>query len=232
MRMKHKPWAQPELDACGFYVKNPREQKGKWNALFPRRQPLHIELGCGKGVSTAVISAKHPEINYIAVDLKSEVLAVAKRNIDAAFEEAGRPADNIFLCIHDIERILLMLDEKDTVDRIYINFCNPWPRGKHRKRRLTHTRQLTLYKTFLKPGGQLYFKTDDDGLFNSTLLYLKESGFKLSFLTRNLHAGGQDVDPDALIMTEHEKKFSEMGVPIKFLIARYEGDEEKTAAQL
>ena len=228
MRMKHKPWAQPELDACAFYIKQPRLQKGKWSSLFVRQQPLHIELGCGKGVSTAVLAARHPEINYLAIDIKSEVLAVAKRNIDAAYAEKHRPIDNILLCIHDIERILLMMDEKDAVERIYINFCNPWPRGKHRKRRLTHTRQLALYKTFLKPGGTLYFKTDDDGLFNSTLLYLQESGFSLDYLTRDLHHEPKEIDPDALIMTEHEKKFSEMGIPIKFLIATY---DQKTAAQ-
>ena len=109
------------------------------------------------------------------------------------------------------------MDEKDLVDRIYINFCNPWPKPRHYKKRLTHTRQLKRYQSFLRPGGELYFKTDDDALFEDTLDYLKESGFTLLFQTYDLHseAGIENIE------TEHEKKFTEMGIKTKFLIAKY-----------
>ena len=110
-----------------------------------------------------------------------------------------------------------LFEEKDNIKRIYINFCNPWPKGKHRKKRLTHTRQLEKYKTFLAEDGEIYFKTDDDDLFNGSLGYFEESGFKILDKTYDLHA-----EPiwDNNIETEHEKMFSEQGIKIKALIAK------------
>ena len=102
-------------------------------------------------------------------------------------------------------------------ERIYINFCNPWPKGKHRKKRLTHTRQLEKYKQFLAPKGEIYFKTDDDDLFNSSLLYFEESGFEIITKTYDLH---KYLIFENNIETEHEKMFSEQGIKIKALIAR------------
>ena len=104
--------------------------------------------------------------------------------------------------------------------RICINFCNPWPRAKHNKRRLTHPRRLNDYKQFLQPGGELWFKTDDDGLFADTLEYIKESGFMLLRQTADLHANPGFFAQDA--PTEHEKMFTEKGIPIKALAARWE----------
>ena len=112
---------------------------------------------------------------------------------------------------------MLILEEQDEIERIYINFCNPWPKGKHRKKRLTHTRQLEKYKVFLKENGEIYFKTDDDDLFHSSLLYLEEAGFEVLKKTYDLHA-----EPifEKNIETEHEKMFSEQGIKIKALIAK------------
>ena len=165
MRMRHKKWSMPELLGSGYYVEEPEALRGKWKEAFARSQPLHLELGCGKGVFTAAIAASHPEINYLAIDISPDVLGVAKRNIDKEMEAAGRRPENILLAIYDIERIDKILAPGDQVDRIYINFCNPWPKAKHHKRRLTHPRQLKLYQAFLKPGASVYFKTDDDGLY-------------------------------------------------------------------
>ena len=116
-----------------------------------------------------------------------------------------------------IERINLILEKADKVERIYINFCNPWPKGKHRKKRLTHSRQLEKYKEFLKPESEIYFKTDDDSLFESSLIYFKESGFEILKKTYDLHS-----EPifEKNIETEHEKMFSEQGIKIKALIAK------------
>ena len=111
-----------------------------------------------------------------------------------------------------IERINLILSEEDQIERIYINFCNPWPRGKHHKKRLTHIKQLEKYKEFLKPGGEIYFKTDDDNLFYESLEYFKQEGFKLIKTTEDLH---NEVDFWENIETEHEKMFSEQGIKIK-----------------
>lgn len=191
---------------------------GAWHSLFPRKQPLHLELGCGKGYFLAGAAPRNPQINYMGIDLKDAVLAPAKRNIEAAFEQAGRPVDNVILTALDIERLLTAMNSDDSVEKLYILFCNPWPKPRHHKRRLTHPRQLESYKKILVPGGELEFRTDDDGLFRDTLGYLRESGFEILRTTQDLHA----EHPEGNIMTEHELMFSEKGVPIKALTARYD----------
>ena len=145
------------------------------------------------------------------------MLGLAKRNVEQVFKEKNIETDNIILTRFDIDRILLILSEEDKIDRIYINFCNPWPKGKHRKKRLTHTRQLEKYKVFLKEDGEIYFKTDDDDLFNSSLKYFEETGFKIIKKTYDLHS-----EPNFWynIETEHEKMFSEQGIKIKAVIAK------------
>lgn len=220
MRMRNKPWAAPELNACPFFIREPQKHIGAWHALFPREQPVYLELGCGKGLFLAGAAPVNPQINYLGIDLKDAVLAPAKRNIEKAFEQAGRPVDNVILTALDIERLPTAMDPSDSVEKIYILFCNPWPKPRHHKRRLTYPRQLESYKRILAPGGELEFKTDDDGLFRDTLGYLKESGFEIVRLTRDLHA----ENPEGNIMTEHELMFAQKGVPIKALTARLKQD--------
>lgn len=215
MRMRKKPWARPELESCDFFVISPKEYKGKWKMLFKKEQPIFLELGCGKGTFMAVHGSENPDINYIAIDIKDEVLGLAKRNIEKAFKEKGRVVDNVKLMAQEIGLINEMLGEDDIVSRIYINFCNPWPKEKHKKRRLTHTRQLEQYKVFLKDEGEIYFKTDDDELFEESLEYFKEAGFKIKYITYDLH----NSDFDGNVETEHEKMFTEKGIKTKFLIA-------------
>ena len=215
MRIRKRAWARPELEACNFYIDKPEENKGKWKQAFKRNSPLHIELGCGKGGFISKLAVMNPDINYIAIDLIDAMLGLAKRKIEEEYKLQNREIDNVLLARCDIERILDMLDEKDVVDRIYINFCNPWPRGKHQKKRLTHTRQLEKYKVFLKEGGEIYFKTDDDNLFMSTLNYFRESGYNIIWKTYDLHSENLSDN----IETEHEKMFSEEGIKIKALRA-------------
>ena len=117
----------------------------------------------------------------------------------------------------DIERIPMILDKKDKIERIYINFCNPWPKGKHRKKRLTHTRQLEKYKKFLKHGAEIWFKTDDDELFEESLEYFKESNLEIKYITYDLHSSGFEGN----VTTEHEEMFTAQGIKTKFLIAEY-----------
>lgn len=216
MRMRNKPWAAPELDACDFFVRNPAQYMGKWHSFFQRRQPIHLELGCGKGLFIAGLAPENPQINYMGIDLKDAVLAPAKRNIEQAFQQRGGKPSNVVLMAQDIERILTVMNSDDTVDRIYINFCNPWPKAKHHKRRLTYPRQLENYKQILACGGEIHFKTDDDSLFDDSLVYFKESGFEILTLTYDLHAGNCRGN----VLTEHEKMFMEKGVKIKALVAR------------
>ncbi len=216
MRIRHKPWARPELEASSFYIKEPDLLKNKWLSQYKKPQPLYIELGCGKGGFVSQAAFLNPDKNYLAVDIKFEMLGLAKRNVERVFNEGNRTPDNVLLTAHNIERIDLMLGEKDRADRIYINFCNPWPRMKHKKRRLTHPRQLMKYREFLSDGGELHFKTDDDELFSESTEYLKECGFEIVYITYDLHCSGYEPN----IITEHEKMFSEEGIKIKFLIAK------------
>ena len=222
MRIRFKKWARPELEASKFYVDNPEEWKGKWNSFFNRPdQPIHLELGCGKGQFISKLALENPEINYIAIDLVDAMLGLAKRSVEQTYKEAKKEVDNLVLTRFDIERILLILEKQDKVERIYINFCNPWPKGKHRKKRLTHTKQLEKYKEFLAPEGEIYFKTDDIDLFNSSLIYFQESGFKVIKKTYNLHEEENNFWNDIEnIETEHEKMFSEQGLKINALIAK------------
>ena len=219
MRIRYKPWARKELEESKFYREYPQEIIGNWKKEYQNpNHPFFVELGCGKGSFIAQMACAHSENNYLAIDLVDPMLGLAKRKIEEVYEENHKEINNVLLTRFDIERILLILNEKDAVDGIYINFCNPWPRGKHHKKRLTYTRQLEHYKMFLKPNGKIYFKTDDDGLFESSLTYFKESGFEIEKITYDLHK--EDIFEGKNIETEHEKMFSEQGIKIKALIAR------------
>lgn len=218
MRIRFKPWARPELEASKFYIDNPEDYKGKWNELFKNKNnPLYIELGCGKGGFISQISVNNPSVNYVAIDLVDAMLGLAKRKIEEEFEKAEKEIENIYLTRYDIERIMNIFDKNDKVERIYINFCNPWPRRKHKKKRLTHTRQLEKYKEFLTNSGKIYFKTDDDALFTESLIYFKETGFEIEKCTYDLE---NEIDFWENIETEHEKMFKEQGIKIKALIAK------------
>lgn len=218
MRIRYKKWARPELEECKFYIDNPEEIKGKWKTIFENQEnPIHLELGCGKGQFISNLASNNLNTNYIAIDLVDAMLGLAKRNVEEVYKEENIEPNNIILTRFDIERILLILSKEDKIKRIYINFCNPWPKGKHRKKRLTHTRQLEKYKEFLTDDGEIYFKTDDEDLFNSSLIYFEESGFEILKSTRDLHA---ESIFENNIETEHEKMFSEQGIKIKALIAK------------
>ena len=217
MRMRRKPWARPELDASQVYIKNPHDYWGKWQTAFEKEQPLVVELGCGKGSFIAKKAFIHPEKNFIAFDIKSEVLAIAKRNIEARYGTENCP--NVRITAFDIERINLVISPTDEVDEIYINFCNPWPKPKHKKRRLTYPKQLNAYKSFLKKDGRVFFKTDDDELFEESLEYFARCGFEIEFITRDMQS---DPLPENII-TEHEKMFMDEGIKIKGLIAKNDG---------
>ena len=224
MRIRYKKWARPELEASPFYIDNPEEWKGKWKTFFKNPElPLHLELGCGKGNFISQIASENLDINYIAIDLVDAMLGLAKRNIEQVYNEKNLEISNVVITRFDIQRILLIMDEKDEVERIYINFCNPWPRGKHRKKRLTNSIQLEKYKKFLSPNGEIYFKTDDDDLFESSIHYFEESKFEITRKTYDLHS-----EPifEKNIETEHEKMFTEQGIKIKALIARVKEKEE------
>lgn len=215
MHMRTKKWARPELAASGYYYNFPQEIRGKWHAQFDHAAPLHVEMGCGKGVSTAQMAYANRDVNYIAMDVSADMLGVARRNIAAQYGQA--PVENIKLVSTNIEYIEQVFAPEDVVERIYISFCNPWSKRKKReKRRLTHPRQLVQYREFLIDGGEVHFKTDHDELFDDSIAYFEECGFEITYLTRDLHASGYAPN----YRSEHENKFTAEGIPIKFLIAK------------
>ena len=219
MRIRFKPWARPELEASYFYEDNPENYIGNWKNKFKNSQnPIYIELGCGKGSFISEIAFENPEINFIAIDLVDAMLGLAKRKVEEKYNSNNKNVENLILVRYDIERINNILNKNDEIKRIYINFCNPWPKAKHKKKRLTHSKQLEKYKEFLSDDAEIYFKTDDDDLFEESITYLEESGFEIIAKTFDLH--NADIFNGINIVTEHEKMFSDDGIKIKALIAK------------
>ncbi len=216
MRIRNKPWAKDELLASDFYVQKPEDYKGRWKEFFNNEnEHIYLELGCGKGFFVKKAAKQNQNINYIAIDLIDAILGMANRNIIEEFE--NKKVLNLALTRYDVEEINKILDKSDNIERIYINFCNPWPKPRHKKRRLTHTRQLEKYKQFLAPKGEIYFKTDDDELFRESLEYFKEAGFEAVKTTENLNEEPKFWEN---IETEHEIKFKNEGIKIKAGIFR------------
>lgn len=228
MRMRYKPYARPELLATPYHAHDPLANLGRWHSQFARPgQPMHLELGCGKGGFLARLASAHTQINYLGIDITDKVLILAKRNIERIYAEQSLPVDNVMIMSLDIERILNAFNERDTVQRIYINFCNPWNKKlAHKKHRLTHTRQLALYRQLLAEQGEIYFKTDDDELFRDSLQYFPEAGFEIVWQTFDLHQN----EPEWNIRTEHEAMFTEQGIKTKALIAIKRPLENETEA--
>ncbi|MEE0872209.1 MAG: tRNA (guanosine(46)-N7)-methyltransferase TrmB [Ruminococcus sp.] len=224
MRIRKKKWAEPELAVCDFYVKEPEQFAGKWKTAFKKEQPLILEIGCGKGGFAGQFALQNPDKNIIALDIKVDMLGVGRRTIVKLFEEQGKTQDeidNLLLVKYNVEQLDKIITAEDKIERLYINFCNPWPRLKHKKRRLTYYKKLEMYKTFLRPEAEIRFKTDDDELFEESLEYFAQTGYEIMYLTRDLH--NSDVKDN--IMTEHERMFMDEGKTIKFLIARQKSAE-------
>lgn len=222
MRLRKKHWARPELEASDIVIYDKYDHCGKWNEEFGNNNPIHLELGCGMGGHISQRAKKYSNINYVGIDLKDEVVVTALRKVMAQFQDVDNGKHiNARLMVLNI----MLIDNvfgKDEIDRIYINFCNPWPKERHNKRRLTYTKFLESYKKFLKPGGEVWFKTDDTGLFNDSQEYFKQSGFTLEFVTYDLHKSGFEDN----IVTEYESKFTSLGMSTMFLVARLNNEQK------
>lgn len=217
MRIRHKPGAYPELCSWKYFIKDPPSLRGHWRELFPNDKPIVLELGCGKGTFAAKYSEIRQDNNLLAVDIKSEILVLAKHKVEEGIESGLIVPGSVYIMSQDIMRINLMLSPDDQIDSIYINFPNPWPKESHKKRRLTHPKQLTQYSTFLKPNGKIYFKTDDDELFAETLDYLVKSGYSIIRSTEDIYS---EALPTDYVVTEHESQFLELGLKIKYIEAQ------------
>ncbi|MFA9397106.1 MAG: tRNA (guanosine(46)-N7)-methyltransferase TrmB [Clostridiaceae bacterium] len=208
MRLRKKWWARPEMEKLDFFITNPYDYKGKWNDEFKNNNEIQLELGCGRGKFIIEKAIENPNINYIAIDIKDEVLIYVTKKVEE------QELSNIRVVPLNIMQIDGVFD-KDEIKKIYINFCNPWPKASHNKRRLTHSKFLKMYKNFIINGSEIWFKTDDKDLFEDSLVYFKEEGFNLDFVTYDLH----NTDFKDNIETEYEAKFSALGMKINFLKA-------------
>ena len=209
MRFRNVPGARETIIENQFSVQQPEQMKGKWAEVFQNDHPIHIEVGMGKGQFIIEMARRNPEVNYIGIEKYSSVLVRAVEKLED-FEQ-----DNLRLIRMDAENIEEVFD-KDEVDRIYLNFSDPWPKDRHAKRRLTSTRFLERYDNILTPEGRVMFKTDNKDLFDFSLEQVEEAGWILESHTYDLHHSEYN---EGNVMTEYEEKFSAKGNPICRLVA-------------
>lgn len=212
MRLRKVKNARERLmvDNNKYFINEPELYKGKWNELFGNNNPLHIEIGCGKGQFMSTLAKLNPDINYIAIEKFDSVLLRCLEKI------INEDIPNLKIAVMDAA-VLGTYFADDEVDRIYLNFSDPWPKSHHAKRRLTSPLFLDLYKHVLKDEGEIHFKTDNRGLFEYSLESFNNNGFKLSHISLDLHKDTEKY-PDN-ITTEFEDKWSKLG-PIYRLEAK------------
>ena len=213
MRLRNIPRAAEEVANHPIVIQSGEEHKGKWALIFGNTNPVHIEIGMGKGQFILSLAKENPDINYIGIERYTSVLLRAIEKFDTA--EFSSLTNIRFLCMDaaDIANIF----DKQEVARIYLNFSDPWPKARHAKRRLTSREFLSRYENVLKKHGTVEFKTDNIPLFDFSLEEIGASNFTLVNFTKDLH---HEPSMNAgNIMTEYEAKFSALGNPICKLIA-------------
>lgn len=210
MRLRNIKGADEAVALSEYCISNPKELKGCWHTVYNNENPIHIEIGMGKGQFIMTLARQNPDINYIGIERYTSVLLRALQKMELT------PLDNLrFLCMDAGE--LPEVFETNEIDRIYLNFSDPWPKDRHAKRRLTSHVFLEKYNLFLNPEGVIEFKTDNVSLFDFSLEEISSHGWNILQYTRDLHH-----DPSmnqGNILTEYEQKFSEKGNPIFKLIA-------------
>lgn len=211
MRLRNIPGADKAIADSPHCIQEPMAEKGRWHLIFGNENPIHIEIGMGKGQFIMQLAKEHPDINYIGIERYSSVLLRALQKMEI------EPLPNIrFLCM-DASMITEVFD-KEEVAKIYLNFSDPWPKERHAKRRLTSRQFFERYDKILARNGVVEFKTDNDDLFAFSMEEVAEAGWTLDAHTFDLHH--DPVLNEGNVMTEYEEKFSSLGHPIHKLIAR------------
>lgn len=213
MRLRNIPRAEGTIQAHHAVIKRPEDQRGCWQQVFGNQNPVRIEIGMGKGRFILNMAKEHPEINYVGIERYTSVLLRAVEKYDT--EEFNGLKNIRFICM-DARNIGDVFAEGE-VDKIYLNFSDPWPKARHAKRRLTSVEFFKRYETVLPSGGKVEFKTDNRGLFDFSLEQVEEAGWTLEAYTYDLHHN--ETMNAGNIMTEYEEKFSKKGNPINKLIA-------------
>ena len=214
MRLRNIPRARSTIEAHQDVIKEAEKQKGCWEKVFGNTAPIHIEIGMGKGRFLLQMAAGNPNVNYIGIERYSSVLLRAIERYDT--QEFQDLMNVRFLCMdaHDLENIFAPVE----VERIYLNFSDPWPKARHAQRRLTSLSFLERYGNIIQPGGRVEFKTDNQALFQFSLEQVEAvEGWGLEGYTCDLHH--DEAMNRGNVMTEYEEKFSEKGNPIYKLIA-------------
>ncbi len=211
MRMRKKKNCDIRMEKCAdVWIKTPEEFKGSWHNFFGNNNPIHIEIGCGKGRFITETAKQNPDINYIAIEKVEDVLVMAME------KATQNELTNVVFMDMDAEKIEEVF-EKGEIERIYLNFSDPWKKNKQAKRRLTHKNFLDRYKKVLNSGDFIFFKTDNRALFEFSLNSFAENDFKMRNITLDLHNSGFEGN----IMTEYEQRFFEQGMPIYRLEATF-----------
>ena len=208
MRIRKKPHTEEKLQNFSAFVTLEsigEERKGTWRKFFCEdlSRELHVELGTGKGDFICALAEKNPDKNFLGLEVEKEVVLKAARKVQE------KNLSNVRLAVFDINKISEIFSDGE-IDRLYINFCDPWPKKKHAKRRLTYKSFLEMYRKILKSGGEIHFKTDNRGLFDFSLEQFAEVGFEVRDVTFDLHTN----EPVENIRTEYENKFSAQGFKI------------------
>ncbi|WP_127586453.1 tRNA (guanosine(46)-N7)-methyltransferase TrmB [Paenibacillus koleovorans] len=212
MRLRGRKGILEEIERQkDLIVLTPTDYKGKWAEFFGNGKPIHVELGMGKGKFISEMSVRHPEVNYIGVDMYDELVrrASEKARIAANLEDGAAPP-NLALARMNIERIEEAFAPGE-IERIYLNFSDPWPKKKHARRRLTHAGFLHKYRELLNAAGEIHFKTDSRSLFEFSLNTFADLGLRMRNISLDLHVEGC---PEWNVTTEYESKFSGRGMPI------------------
>ena len=210
MRLRNVPGSREAIQESNLAVNEPQENKGRWREIFGNNNPIRIEIGMGKGKFITQLAQENPDINYIGIEKYSSVLI-------RAIEKCQDLEINNLRFIRMEAEYICDVFEKGEVDRIYLNFSDPWPKDRHAKRRLTSKQFFQRYDVILKKDGIVEFKTDNDLLFQFSLEQVPEAGWTLVNHTWDLHNDEKMVRGN--VMTEYESKFSAMGNPIHKLIA-------------
>ncbi|GAB3065556.1 tRNA (guanosine(46)-N7)-methyltransferase TrmB [Virgibacillus ainsalahensis] len=211
MRQRNKPWADDFLQTNRHLViQNASENRSRWQTIFGNSNPVHIEIGTGKGQFLIGMAKQFPNINFIGIEVaKSIVVTAAQKVIDSEL-------DNILLLNENAENLQEIFAANE-IGAIYLNFSDPWPKNRHEKRRLTFHTFLKQYREILDKSGELIFKTDNQGLFEYSLVSFSQFGMKLEQVNLDLHEQQDSLN----VMTEYEEKFSAKGYPIYRCHARF-----------
>ncbi len=210
MRLRNVPGARDVMAANEYVFTEPEGMAGTWSQVFGNSNPIHIEIGMGKGRFITTLASMNPDINYVGIEKYSSVLLRAVEKQD----ELNLP--NLRFIRMDAENITSVFG-KEEVDRIYLNFSDPWPKDRHAKRRLTSRQFFARYNEILKSTGRVEFKTDNRPLFDFSVEEVNEAGWKLSVCTYDLHNDEKLMEGN--VMTEYEERFSSQGNPICKLVA-------------